>query len=1037
MPDSESSELQADATAVAATGDVPGVSPPAPEPWTAERVLEWNRYYDLYVAAGVVLLVFIASIHQIVDSLVWPMIQSGRLIAKLGPLTSDPFSMTLVGKPWVNIPWLFELLCAAVYDPASRITAGASSPQIAAGALILLNAGIRAGTALLLLRLRKPGPGLWWVAVCVLIALGGMLTPTPGAVSPIVPTLGGIAMPASIEPATFGLFFLAIELLLLHRSLTLGRKGALYGLPVLFVFWANSDASFLFGLAVLLLSAIGHLVNPSRTIEPSRKVSPGLLLGVLIGSVVVCLVNPAQVHIFEAAWNSYRSALGEGGLSFFGESSRKVLIALHGGRTGAYAAYVGYYVILVAIGLLSFVLNRRRFQLGRLLVFIAASALFGAHYGMAGIFAVVLASILALNGQEWYLDKVGVHGQLGGGWTFLSVGGRALTLLIITAFMFKGLTGFGSTMAEPRFGLGVNMGDFPFEAAAAIKGMPLSGNVLNTSAAQGDAMIWRSYPVRKPFIDSRPNLYSPEFREEFAKLRTALRDDDVEAWKPFLDQYQVSAVMIPMRQLDPTDPAARNTFLTLKSSANWIPFYDDGSVVIFGRSDAPADDLAYFNEHALTPDAVAFGRDGSVPPAERTPTPPFSLDKYFPNRGSQAKIEPHVWAAARWLSDWAADPTLPPDLAQSLMAIREARTAIAHDPDDTSAWRVLNQAYRHLAAAESAILARDENLTQTPRSYRNFRLRQRATVLHYAIQTTPPPRNTEAKIELAGLNRQLADVYIALECVDLARDRLQDAYDLAPADFDDATQAILDQLDQQVEQVNTLLNEVTAEEQADPARRAEIALAQGMAGMATVELQDAQDSGTGAGVKARLFDLYCQAGEPDRAFDLFSGNINDPSLSTGPGTGFYRQGLAYFLIGSYEMAASLWRDRSIPELRAAQAVQALQAGRAYMQGDARTAADFIQEIPGRVANQANWEFELGLCLLEGGKPREAGVHLTNALTLEPAFPMRPLIAAYLEKLGMPVPEAPDSATPPERPASPTLEGIQPFGADFKPEPLKP
>jgi tetratricopeptide (TPR) repeat protein len=1037
MPDSESSELHADAATVAASADAPEASPPTPEPWTAERVLEWNRYYDLYVAAGVLLLVFIASIHQITDSLVWPMIQSGRLIAKQGPLTNDPFSLTMAGKPWVNLPWLFELLSATVYDVASRITAGASSPQIAAGALTLLNAGVRAATALLLLRLRKPGPGLWWVAVCALIALGGMLTPTPGAVSPIVPTLGGIAMPASIEPANFGLFFLAIELVLLHRSLTLGRKGALYGLPILFVFWANTDASFLFGLVVLALSTIGHLVNPARTSEPSRKVSPGLLFGALIGSAVVCLVNPAQVHVFEAAIHSYLSTLRDGGLSFFGESSRKMLIGLHGGRTGAYAAYVGYYVILVAAGLLSFVLNRQRFQLGRLLVFLAASALFGAHYGMAGLFAVVLASILALNGQEWYLDKVGVHGQLGGGWTFLSIGGRALTLLIITAFIFKGLTGFGSTMVEPRFGLGVNMGDFPFEAAAAIKGMPLSGNVLNTSDAQGDAMIWRSYPVRKPFIDSRRNLYSSDFRREFAKLRIALRDDDVEAWKPFLDQYQVSAIMIPMRQLDPTDPAAMNTFSTLKSSPNWIPFYDDGSVVIFGRSDAPSDDLAYFNEHALIADEVAFGRDGSVPPAERTPTPTSSLDKYFPNRGAQAKIEPHVWAAARWLSDWSSDPGTSPDLARSLVAIREARTAIAHDPDDTSAWRVLNQAYQHLAAAESAILERDGTLTQLPRPYRNFRLRERATVLNYAIQTTPPPRNSEAKIELAGLNRQLTDVYISLECVDLARDRLQDAYDLAPADFDEATLAILDQLDQQVEQVNDVLNQVTAEEQAGPQRRAEIALNQGMVGMAIVELQDAQDAAVGAGVKARLFDLYCQAGEPDRAFDLFSGNINDPSLSTGPGTGYYRQGLAYFLIGSYEMAASLWRDRAIPELRAAQAVQALQAGRAYMQGDARTAADLIQDIPGRVNNQANWEFELALCLLEGGKPREAGVHLTNALTLEPNFTMRPLVAAYLEKLDMPVPEAPASETPSTTPASPTFEGIQPFGSDFKPETPKP
>jgi hypothetical protein len=56
-----------------------------------------------------------------------------------------------------------------------------------------------------------------------------------------------------------------------------------------------------------------------------------------------------------------------------------------------------------------------------------------------------------------------------------------LTLLVITAFMFKGLTGVGSTLAEPAFGLGVNVDEFPFEAATALKALPLSGTVLNTS----------------------------------------------------------------------------------------------------------------------------------------------------------------------------------------------------------------------------------------------------------------------------------------------------------------------------------------------------------------------------------------------------------------------------------------------------------------------------------------------------------------------------------------------------------------------------
>ena len=34
---------------------------PAPEPWTAERVSEWNAYYDVYVMLAALLLAFVVS----------------------------------------------------------------------------------------------------------------------------------------------------------------------------------------------------------------------------------------------------------------------------------------------------------------------------------------------------------------------------------------------------------------------------------------------------------------------------------------------------------------------------------------------------------------------------------------------------------------------------------------------------------------------------------------------------------------------------------------------------------------------------------------------------------------------------------------------------------------------------------------------------------------------------------------------------------------------------------------------------------------
>ena len=50
---------------------------------------------------------------------------------------------------------------------------------------------------------------------------------------------------------------------------------------------------------------------------------------------------------------------------------------------------------------------------------------------------------------------------------------------------------------------------------------------------------------------------------------------------------------------------------TLKDSPNWIPFYDDGRIVMFGRTDAPAADLAVFKANRLEP-ARSVSRDQSA-----------------------------------------------------------------------------------------------------------------------------------------------------------------------------------------------------------------------------------------------------------------------------------------------------------------------------------------------------------------------------------------------------------------------------------------
>src|SRR5437764_13030277 len=80
-----------------------------PEPWTPERVSEWNAYYDVYVMAAALLLVFVVSCNYVAGSHLFADLKAGQLIhARSGPVLTDEFTYTEAGQRWVDVPWLFQ-----------------------------------------------------------------------------------------------------------------------------------------------------------------------------------------------------------------------------------------------------------------------------------------------------------------------------------------------------------------------------------------------------------------------------------------------------------------------------------------------------------------------------------------------------------------------------------------------------------------------------------------------------------------------------------------------------------------------------------------------------------------------------------------------------------------------------------------------------------------------------------------------------------------------------------------------------------------
>jgi tetratricopeptide (TPR) repeat protein len=854
-------------------------------------------------------------------------------------------------------------------------------------------------------------------------------------------SIGGIAQQAKFGPETWGVFLLAVELLLLDRAFSRGSRLSLWLIPVLFLVWANVDESFLIGLAILLLQAIANLIpRGRRKDDETRATSGGLGIVVTVAAAAVCLVNPSLWNIYLAAagpWiDRWRDLVGTrtvpltgDQLSFFGQSSSDYFGSSLAGVQQA------YYAVVVLIGLATFWLARRRFDLGRFLIYVFVAVLWAGLIRMAGVFAVVWAATLIRNGQDWYHESVGTEGRLGRGWQAFSVGGRAVTILGLFVATALTLTGLGIDLPRWPFigqppGLGVQNSEFAFEAADYLKTAEFQGKVVHLSVAQGDALLWRAFPIRQSYIDSRPGIDRRAVREELDTLRESLRKDDPSVWGPILDKYDATAVMLSRRvSLDLRVQQA------IDLSRNWVPIYDDGASVIYGRVDKPTQDQAFFEAAKLDAEEMVYRRGASLPVPDRVPARVDWMDRIVRHR-NLTPYDPHLDRARRWLAaPPGADDTALLEPARCLLAVREAQIAIAHNPDDPDGYRTLDLALQALTRAEANVLIVDP--IGQPTDLLGFRARQRAAALHFAISTLPEPSSRAGGRALGRLHLELARLYRSNGDLDLERDQLRKALDrLTPGsarEFELSEEELrelaqeqtrLDQLVEEVEAFESALAEFAARNQAGPVQKANEALSRGFTGIAIRELENAADYGVSEqAVKPQLVDLYCRTGQPDRANELIGtgpmDSINDPALYTGPGTPAYRHALTSFLLGYHQNANQVWQDFAIPQLRSSIAQEALSSTRGLLLGDARQASEsFLQLVgspgaAGRVQNHATWEIHLGLSMLQSGDPEGAGEHFRKALELEPRNATRPLLAYYLKKLGKevpPMPEDPAGAT---------------------------
>ena len=494
-----------------------------------------------------------AALTPVADSDIWWHLSAGREMIRTGAiLRSDPFSLGALGRPWIDVHWLFQL---ASYG---GFRAGGLGALVAAKAVL-----VAAGAVGLLASVRR--------------ALGGPDQAADGSTT-AGSALLVMALPAAllaarhlllVRPVILSLVFLALFLWLLERYRSEGDPRLLLALPVAQVVWANVQGLSALGPALVAAYAAGGGLS---RLTGRRELPAGgerWLLATLGACLLAGLATPFGVagallplrllaRVAPGADNVFSSEIAENVPPF-------VLERVMPGQMAPLVA-----VMLAAAA--SFLVARPLIW-GRVLATLAFAGLALMANRNVLLFYWVALPLAAMNAGPAVASGLARLRRFAAGM------GPPAAFAIVVALVATGL------------GLAVRA-ETPLDEPAPFRVPEASAGWINAElnahpgqdrvfAADhyGGFLIWGLYPRARPYIDTRLVLRSADEYAEFLGLL-----DHPERWRSFDKQYRFDYVVLPAAYPD----RYLGLIQHLYASPDWRLIHTDGSETLFGRADAAA-----------------------------------------------------------------------------------------------------------------------------------------------------------------------------------------------------------------------------------------------------------------------------------------------------------------------------------------------------------------------------------------------------------------------------------------------------------------
>jgi hypothetical protein len=469
----------------------------------------------------------------ITDADIFWHLAAGREMIAHGLLFTDPFAFTLDSPRWVDLHWLFQLLCYGLY-----LLGGLKA------LLFFKLAAVAATTGILCLTHRSKHYPL----------IAALLAP------PLVYTMRYLLC---VRPLLVTLLCMAVYVFLFERGGRSGRKRLLLLCVPIQILWTNSQGLYPIGLFII---GAYWAENTVRWIRGGRT-RPVFETALLLACSLSCLINPYGFAGLGFPFRLFgRIAPGSGNLYSLTISENVPLFSLAGYESLYRTVTIG----VAAIACLLLTVNRGKCRLSHLILFAGFGGLaFGAVRNVP-LFFVGVIPIIGANAADLLQSDVMArlsHAKR----QFLAAEAIAVGVLTVGALAFRHLS-IVSLYPPHRV---LSPFRFPEKITDYLERNPLPGTMFN-DLRYGGYLIWRLYPEKKVFIDTRLIIRSPQFFAEYLAM-----SDRPELFDRVAAKFNITQVILPTALYSLHLKLVRRLY----ASPSWRLAFTDGASVLFLRSD--------------------------------------------------------------------------------------------------------------------------------------------------------------------------------------------------------------------------------------------------------------------------------------------------------------------------------------------------------------------------------------------------------------------------------------------------------------------